>query len=334
MALQVWLLPTIRAATDLHKRTSCWWSRQPLGSPSHFGRPLVVRLHHIRVVVLDHNRLDVERLNAFRNTSVTTSSFQRASLSIARIRVRLRHHHGTRVCSMTLSDKCATHVFRQRQNRKLLNPSACATNCRQYTHKHCTYRAVQSVHKRGKHRTRLAQELHDIFVRLKRVCHLVRTCLTLCCSRTCLVPRAHHPGHQNTQQGQHDLLQEHPVHHQPLQDLPVDKRRQKLWRENLQSGGNPRKTFSTSCEPKELATVSRVSRITDPCQFFDAQKEFGERDHRFPISEEVKEFGEIGTHGSPDSKTSETSNFQSHTHFDDSKALQILISKMESFKRC
>ena len=37
------------------------------------------------------------------------------------------------------------------------------------------------------------------------------------------------------------------VHHQPLQDLPVDKRRHQepLWRENLQSGGNPRKTFST-----------------------------------------------------------------------------------------
>ena len=49
-------------------------------------------------------------------------------------------------------------------------------------------------------------ELHYIFVRLKRVCHLVRTCLTLCCSRTCLVPRAHlvphssflPPRHQNT----------------------------------------------------------------------------------------------------------------------------------------
>ena len=74
--------------------------------------------------------------------------------------------------------------------------------CRQYTHKHCTYSAVQA----RTHRTRLAQELHNIFVRLKRVCHLVRTCLTLCCSRTCRAPRAHllpHslfllPRHQNT----------------------------------------------------------------------------------------------------------------------------------------
>ena len=83
--------------------------------------------------------------------------------------------------------------------------------CRQYTHKHCTYRAEQLVHKRGTHITRLARgrpgpELHCIFVRLKRVCHLVRTCLTLCCSITCLAPRARllpHslfllPRHQNT----------------------------------------------------------------------------------------------------------------------------------------
>ena len=78
--------------------------------------------------------------------------------------------------------------------------------CGQYTHKHCTYSAVQSVHNRGTHRTRLAQELHNIFVRLKRICHLVRTCLTLCCCLTCRLPRAHHlpqslfplPRHKNT----------------------------------------------------------------------------------------------------------------------------------------
>ena len=63
------------------------------------------------------------------------------------------------------------------------------------------------------------------------------------------------------QSGQNDLLQEHPVHHQPLHDLPVDKQRHQgpLWRENLQSGGSPRKTLSTVYEPKELATVPRIS---------------------------------------------------------------------------
>ena len=78
--------------------------------------------------------------------------------------------------------------------------------CRQDTHSQHTYSAVQSVHKRGTHRTRLAQELHNIFVRLKRICHLVRTHLTLCCCLTCRLPRAHHlphslfplPRHQNT----------------------------------------------------------------------------------------------------------------------------------------
>ena len=119
---------------------------------------------------------------------------------------------------------------------------------------------------------------------------------------------------------------EHPVHHQAhLQALPVEKQRHQepLWRGNLQSGGNPRNTFSTGYEPKELATkelatVSRISRITGPYQSYAAQREFGERDRRVPITEEVKEFGEIGTHGAPDSETSETSYFQSHMHFDDS----------------
>ena len=47
-------------------------------------------------------------------------------------------------------------------------------------------------------------------------------------------------------------------------------------------------------------------------------EEFGEQGHQAPITEEVKEFGEIWTHGLPDSKLSETSYFQSHMHFDDS----------------
>ena len=46
------------------------------------------------------------------------------------------------------------------------------------------------------------------------------------------------------QSGQHDLLQEHPVHraHRAhLHALPFDKQRhqESFWRENLQSGGNP-----------------------------------------------------------------------------------------------
>ena len=33
--------------------------------------------------------------------------------------------------------------------------------------------------------------------------------------------------------------------------------------------------------------------MTDPHQLYDAQKEFGEHDHRVPTAEEVKEFGEF-----------------------------------------
>ena len=70
---------------------------------------------------------------------------------------------------------------------------------------------------------------------------------------------------------------EHSVHPAHLQAPSVDKLRhqESLWREDLQSGGNSRKTFSTGYEPKELATVSRISGITDPCQSYQAQKEFG-----------------------------------------------------------
>ena len=41
-------------------------------------------------------------------------------------------------------------------------------------------------------------------------------------------------------------------------------------------------------------------------------------EYRVPSTEEVKEFGEIGTHRFAGFKTSETSYFQSHMHFDDS----------------
>ena len=144
------------------------------------------------------------------------------------------------------------------------------------------------------------------------------------------------------QSGQHDLLQEHPVRHQPLQERPFEKHRHQepLWRENQQSGENLRNTFSTGYEPKEfttkeLATVSRISRITDPYQLYDAQKEFGEEDHRAPITEEVKEFEELGNPVSNDSKISETrTSNRTCTSTIPQKALQILISKMESHKRC
>ena len=118
-----------------------------------------------------------------------------------------------------------------------------------------------------------------------------------------------------TTQREHSL---HPAH---LQAHSVDKRRhqESLWREDLQSGGNPRTTTPTGDELKELATVSRTEAYSgDPYHFFDVQEKLGEEDHRAPITEEVKEFGEIRTAGVPDSKISETSYIQSQTHFDNS----------------
>ena len=173
-----------------------------------------------------------------------------------------------------------------------------------------------------------------IFVRMKRFCHLVRTCLALCCSLTCRAPRANLLPHSLFLLPRHQNTHQHTVHHQPLPERPVEKQRHQgpLWRENQRSVGNPRNTFSTGDESTEVATVSRISSVTDPYQLCSAQKEFGEQDQA-PITEEVKEFVEIGTHGFPDylsiySKITETSYFQSHMHFDDS-AENIADSDLE-----
>ena len=45
------------------------------------------------------------------------------------------------------------------------------------------------------------------------------------------------------------------------------------WREDLQSGGNPRTTTPTGYEPKELAIVSRIEAYSgDPCQSYDVEE--------------------------------------------------------------
>ena len=97
------------------------------------------------------------------------------------------------------------------------------------------------------------------FGRLRRVCHLVRTCLILCWSLL------HPPFPKSTSSSLSTLSTtigttrpspRTPVHHQP----PVDKQRhqESLWRENLQSGGNPRTTTPTSGEASDLRNRERV----------------------------------------------------------------------------
>ena len=77
--------------------------------------------------------------------------------------------------------------------------------------------------------------------------HLPRT--TSRSSSSFTLPSTTAPEHA-LQSGQHDLLQEHPVHHQPLQAIPVEKHRyqEPLWHENLQSDGHLRNTLSTILE--------------------------------------------------------------------------------------
>ena len=110
--------PTSRAATDqltsrfslvTYKRNSCWKSCQPLKSPSHCGCPIGTPCS--------------------RSVFVIISSFQRASLAVAGIHVWLRYHCGTRACSVSVSKKSATRVFRTCANRKLFGQGACES-CR------------------------------------------------------------------------------------------------------------------------------------------------------------------------------------------------------------
>ena len=150
------------------------------------------------------------------------------------------------------------------QSCRLLEPLPI---CRQDTH---NTHLCSTVCSQATHRTRLAQELQCHLCALEKnpssgphmshpslLSHLPFTTSTSSSSFT--LPSTTKQEHA-AKSGQHDHLQEHPVPHEHLQALPVDKQRhqESLWRENLQSGGNPRTTTPTGYEPKELATVSRI----------------------------------------------------------------------------
>ena len=145
------------------------------------------------------------------------------------------------------------------------NTHLCTTVCSQARHAH---HAPGSSH----------HGLHFIFVRLKRVCHLVLHMshpllishlpfTTSTSSSSFTLPSTTTQEHA-AQPVQHDQLQKHPVHHQLLQALAVDKLRhqESLWRENLQSGGNPRTTT-----PPDFNDLLRVQLKTDNVQGFDTK---------------------------------------------------------------
>ena len=95
-----------------------------------------------------------------------------------------------------------------------------------------------------------------IFVRLKKVCHLVLHMSHPWLNHlpfTSSTPFSSFTLPSTTTQEHaappvpHDLLQERPVHHAHFQAFPVNKQlhQESLWRENWQSGGNPRNTTPT-----------------------------------------------------------------------------------------
>ena len=103
---------------------------------------------------------------------------------------------------------------------------------------------------------------------------------------------------------QHDLLQDDAVHQEPLSQEPLP---QTTWSEsngkeplsliNYEYGGNLRPNTPTGYEPNELTTKELATTPTmfsgDIYLLYDVQRELGEQDQEVPITEEVKEFGQI-----------------------------------------
>ena len=190
--------------------------------------------------------------------------------------------------------------------------------------------AVQFVHKRGTHITRLAQGP----ARLKKsriafhlcapeknlssgVAHVSPFC---CCSLTCPLPRALHLPHslfllrhKNTQHNRYNMInsEKHPVHHPHLQAPSVDKLRhlESLWREDLQSDGNPRTTtLQTKLEKK-------ITKLRSPKKWRNLER----------LGQLVYQILKYRRRPTSNRRCMSTIPW---------KALQILISKMESYKRC
>ena len=131
---------------------------------------------------------------------------------------------------------------------------------------------------------------------------------------------------------------EHSVHPAHLQAPSFDKLRhqESLWREDLQSGGNPRITTPTGYEPKELATVSRIEAYSgDPYQSYDVQEKIEKKITELLSPKKWRNLERLGR------LACRILKYQRRPLSDRRcistipwKALQILISKMESCKRC
>ena len=114
---------------------------------------------------------------------------------------------------------------------------------------------------------------------------------------------------------------EQPVHPAHLQDHSVDKLRhqESLWREDLQSGGNPRTTSPIGYEPKSLRLSQGSKLILEiHISYMMYRKNFENKVTKPRSPKKLRNCERLGTHGLADSQKSETSHFQSHMHFDDS----------------
>ena len=139
------------------------------------------------------------------------------------------------------------------------------------------------------------------------LCHL--PCTTSTSSSSFTLPSTTTPEHAQ-QSGQHDPHQEYSAHHQPLQERPVDKLRhqESLWRGNQQSGGNLRDCLKDLEDNRSLSIVRCTGKIW--------RRRSPSSDHR--RSEGIWRNWDGRCAGFLD---------------DSVGALQILISKMESYKR-
>ena len=138
---------------------------------------------------------------------------------------------------------------------------------------------------------------------------------------------------------QHDPLQKHSVHPAHLQAPLVDKLRhqESLWLEDLQNGGNPRTTTATFYEPKELATVLRIEAYSgDPYHFLMYMKKLGKKINELRSPKKWRNLERLGRPAYrffSKYQRRPASNLRCFSTIP-WEALQILIFKIESCKRC
>ena len=97
-----------------------------------------------------------------------------------------------------------------------------------------------------------------IFVRLKRICHLVRTCLTLCCSLTCRVPWTHDLPHS-------------------LSSFYHDTRTRSTIGTTWSSPRKPSTSWTSPGSPSRQAAPSRITLAWKPAEWRKPAQDYSRR---------------------------------------------------------